>query len=190
MSRGKYIRHNIKTRIEQVHALDIRKINLNQEDMTIILRPDGHQTNYHIKNDLLHIDSHNQVVSLERTACNYGGKRYWFCCPHCSKRVAVLYELNYQYRCRKCHDLPYTTQRVQKAERLRIKARKIRDHLDASHNLFSPVMFKPKGMHWNTFYRLKVAEKRANAQSFITAAKKADIPRFLRQESRARHLSG
>lgn len=170
MYRGTYIRNNIKTRIEQVHALDIRKINLTQIGVCMILHSDGHQTNYRIRNDFLHIDSHNQVVSLETTACNYGGKRYWFSCPHCNKRVAVLYELHDQYRCRKCHDLPYTSQRVQIPERLRIKARKIRDHLDASYNLFSPVMFKPKGMHWNTFDRLKLTEKYANYRSLTAAA--------------------
>jgi hypothetical protein len=167
--RGKYIRHNIKTRIEQVHALDIRKINLSQEGVTIIIRPDGSQVTYRIRNDSVHLESHQQVIKLETTPCHYGGKRYWFLCPHCSKRVAVLYERNKLYRCRHCHNLPYTSQRVQQDERLRIKTRKIRDRLEASHNLAKPVMFKPKGMHWNTFDRLKMTEKYANYRSLAAA---------------------
>ena len=32
------------------------------------------------------------------TSCNYGGKRQWFVCPKCNKRVAILYGGRY-FRC-------------------------------------------------------------------------------------------
>ena len=48
-----------------------------------------------------------------------------------------------------------------------LKTRKIRDKLEATHNLTVPVMFKPKGMHWETFVRLVQAEKVANCNSIL-----------------------
>lgn len=46
------------------------------------------------------------IVRLDKTACNYGGFRYWFICPRCFRRVAILYGGRYFY-CRLCHDLTY-----------------------------------------------------------------------------------
>ncbi len=31
---------------------------------------------------------HRYLVDVVTTPCNYGGKRYWFNCPKCCKRVA------------------------------------------------------------------------------------------------------
>ncbi len=48
-------------------------------------------------------------VSLITTPCNLGGVRYWFGCPHCWGRVAVLYLApgDVYFRCRHCHNLSY-----------------------------------------------------------------------------------
>lgn len=50
-----------------------------------------------------------QRVNLTSTACHFGGKRYWFLCPACSKRIGVLYRPYYakDYFCRHCHRLTY-----------------------------------------------------------------------------------
>jgi hypothetical protein len=32
-----------------------------------------------------------QRINFIWTTCNYGGKRVWFICPSCGKRVAVIY---------------------------------------------------------------------------------------------------
>jgi hypothetical protein len=49
-----------------------------------------------------------QAFRVTRTACNYGGWRYWLLCPRCKRRCAVLYSRGYPYyACRKCHDLTY-----------------------------------------------------------------------------------
>ena len=48
-------------------------------------------------------------VSLVTTPCNFGGVRYWFGCPHCGRRVAVLYLApgDVYFRCRHCNNLSY-----------------------------------------------------------------------------------
>lgn len=48
-------------------------------------------------------------VELDTTHCNYGGKRYWFLCPICKKRVAKIYlpPKGKYFACRACHYLTY-----------------------------------------------------------------------------------
>ena len=50
-------------------------------------------------------------VSLVTTPCNLGGVRYWFACPHCWERVAVLYLApgDVYFRCRNCNNLSYNS---------------------------------------------------------------------------------
>ena len=45
-----------------------------------------------------------QVVWFNRTICNYGGERFWFLCPHCKVRVALLYFLDSRFLCRHCYN--------------------------------------------------------------------------------------
>ncbi|MFX0196162.1 MAG: hypothetical protein ACFFCW_08570 [Candidatus Hodarchaeota archaeon] len=49
------------------------------------------------------------TVSLVTTPCNFGGIRYWFACPSCDRRVAVLYLApgDVYFRCRHCNNLSY-----------------------------------------------------------------------------------
>ena len=48
-------------------------------------------------------------ASLLTTDCNFGGVRYWFGCPSCGRRVAVLYLApgDVYFRCRNCNNLSY-----------------------------------------------------------------------------------
>ncbi|MCD6296732.1 MAG: hypothetical protein J7M30_06220 [Deltaproteobacteria bacterium] len=32
-----------------------------------------------------------EQISFDRAPCNYGGFRTWFLCPHCRRRVALIY---------------------------------------------------------------------------------------------------
>ena len=52
-----------------------------------------------------------QHFRLTRTACNYGGWRYWLICPDCLRRCGKVYKVTIygRYKCRKCHDLTYTS---------------------------------------------------------------------------------
>ncbi|MHC4636696.1 MAG: hypothetical protein ACYTBP_08250 [Planctomycetota bacterium] len=48
-------------------------------------------------------------VRLETTPCNFGGIRYWFACPSCHRRVAVIYlsPKGHYFQCRDCNNLSY-----------------------------------------------------------------------------------
>jgi hypothetical protein len=175
MPRGEWKRTDLKTRAEQVHQLDIRKMVMTCDKYTLIFRNGCIHVQYHVAGDHLHIDSHLQKVGIERTHCHYGGYRKWFLCPQCSRRSAVLYEMNRLYLCRKCHDLPYTSQRASEFDRQLIRVRKLRDQLKCSHDLSVPVMFKPKGMHWDKFEWLKIHERLASSDYLKAMAAKLNI---------------
>jgi hypothetical protein len=95
-------------------------------------------------------------VRLQTTACHYGGIRYWFTCPAagCGRRVALLYLGRKYFACRKCYQLSYRSQREVSYDRAARQADKIRDKLDWELGILNGNGWKPKGMHWKTFYRL------------------------------------
>ena len=51
------------------------------------------------------------AVSLVTTPCNFGGVRYWFGCPSCGRRAAVLYLApgDIYFMCRHCNNLSYNS---------------------------------------------------------------------------------
>ena len=97
-----------------------------------------------------------EPVSLERSACNFGGERPWFICPgaECGRRVAVLYGPGRYFLCRHCYELVYESQRDNAMYRALHKAQSIRERLGGSANMTEPFPDKPKGMHWRTYERL------------------------------------
>jgi len=110
-----------------------------------------------------------QVISFDRTPCNYGGKRTWFLCPHCNRRVALLYGAGKYFLCRHCYNLTYASQQTQRYERLMEKARAIRKRLGGGDDLWEPFPDKPKGMHWKTYYRLQKEAEHASRFSLVLA---------------------
>lgn len=106
-----------------------------------------------------------QTIMFEWTPCNYGGKRLWFCCPRCCRRVLVVYGAGREFFCRHCYGLNYGSQHERSSDRLQRKARRVRERIGASNNLFEPIDQKPKWMHWKTFERLYELEAQANAGS-------------------------
>lgn len=162
MTRGTYHRINKQITTDEVRGLDIRKIDkkmFNYVGWTNYYTwDDGEYIEYGIETDRLILTSSDQILSLDKTRCNYGGFRYWFKCPRCSKRSEVLYEKYDEFLCRKCHKLPYSCQRESDIDRLVRKMRKIRRQLGASSNISMPIPFKPKGMHWKTFEYLREKE--------------------------------
>lgn len=51
-------------------------------------------------------------IDLTTTACRFGGKRYWFVCPMCRKRVGVIYFRSEYNACRECSYLTYETRKL------------------------------------------------------------------------------
>lgn len=102
------------------------------------------------------------------TACNFGGRRPWFRCPGfsngspCGRRVAKIYMRGRYFRCRRCHGLAYPSQTVTLGDRPLDRAQKIRMRLGGSANMTEPFPGKPKGMHWQTYWRW--SDKGRNAE--------------------------
>lgn len=65
-----------------------------------------------------------QDVKLSDSDCRYGGRRLWFTCPYCCRRVALLYIGN-RLACRRCFLLAYPSQSEGAIDRLWRKHRKL-----------------------------------------------------------------
>ncbi len=104
-------------------------------------------------------------VRLERTQCNYGGKRVWFTCPGCGSRRAVLFSADDLFRCRACHDLAYTSTRQDDIDRNTNRIRALQGRLKALPAC-DPwyVPGKPPGMHRRTYARVESELRVAIAQ--------------------------
>jgi hypothetical protein len=98
-----------------------------------------------------------EPVPLTWTACNFGGQRAWFVCPGagCGRRVAVLYGPGSYFLCRHCYDLVYESQRENGMYRALHKAQSIRERLGGSASMMKPFPERPKGMHHDTYWRLR-----------------------------------
>lgn len=174
MTRGTYHRFNKQTTTEEVRSLDIRHIYkkrfINDDWIDSYTWSDGESCEYRKKTDRLLLTSNGQTVFLDKTRCHYGGFRYWFKCPRCTKRSAVLYNRDSVFLCRQCHKLPYLSQRESEIDRLICKLRKIRKKVNASSNLSVPIVFKPKSMHWKTFDHLLDQERDISQKYAYVAA--------------------
>jgi hypothetical protein len=107
-----------------------------------------------------------ETVPLGWTVCNFGGKRPWFICPGtgCSRRVAVLYGPERYFMCRHCYDLVYESQRENAMYRALHKAQSIRRRLGGSASMMEPFPQRPKGMHHETYWRLRVEHDEAEME--------------------------
>lgn len=92
---------------------------------------------------------YEQELTICSTACHFGGFRQWWQCPRCGRRVAILYCLVGTFACRHCNNLAHRSQLESAVWRAYRRSDRSRGRLgDNSHK-------KPKGMHWQTFWRLR-----------------------------------
>jgi hypothetical protein len=180
---GSWYRWNSKRTTERQNRIDIRLLkkrgHLKDESMTIgrwTWSRNGEETGsvgYRLDSERMVLNYRHrprggewepveQHISLDRTPCNYGGYRFWFLCPHCSRRVAVLYGSGKYFLCRHCYGLTYSSQQERLGDRMLRKARKIRTRMDKNNCLFDLFPLKPKNMHWKTYDRLRNKAERAN----------------------------
>jgi hypothetical protein len=134
---------------------------------------------YSIRQDGEEEESLDYPVMLQTTSCHYGGVRYWFTCPAvgCGRRVAILYGGKI-FACRNCYQLAYQSQRETENDRLIRKADKIREKLNWGYGILNGNGWKPKGMHWKTFWRLQAIHDASVNQSLIGMAARFKINRF------------
>lgn len=97
-------------------------------------------------------------VCLTWTTCHYGGQRAWWLCPAvgCGRRVAVLYGGSV-FACRHCQRLTYRCQRETPDDRATRRADKLREQLGWVTGILNHAGGKPKGMHWQTFWRMRAS---------------------------------
>ena len=115
-------------------------------------------------------------VRLAWTDCTLGGRRAWLLCPArgCGRRVALLYIGGSGiFACRHCYRLAYASQRETPDGRAMRRAGRIRDRLGWEPGIANPEGDKPKGMHWDTFERLK-----AEHDAFANASMAGIIRKF------------
>ena len=99
-----------------------------------------------------------QSVRVSWTPCHLGGKRPWFHCPGCNRRMAKLYWGGEQvrYRCRQClGNPPYGSQTKSASGRRLYAAWKLRMRL-GSYSVNDPLPKRPLGMQRRTYNRLRV----------------------------------
>ena len=117
----------------------------------------------------------DELVDLDRTACNYGGTRTWFRCPRCGRRVAVLFG-GKRFWCRHCHCVAYAVENEDKISRLLRRSNKLRERVQAKAGTAYPVVFKPKGMHQKTFDRIRWEIQELEMSFWMHAAQRFGIP--------------
>ncbi len=109
---GSYYRWNTSTTTEEVHRVDIRFLkkmdylspgtygslawNCGGEPTGSISFETTHDAIYLKYNQRQYGEDwqqRNERIAFDWTPCNYGGSRQWLICPHCGKRVAIVYGL-------------------------------------------------------------------------------------------------
>lgn len=113
--------------------------------LTLVYRIGAHGGGWH---DML------ERIDLETTPCHYGGHRPWFRCPGCQSRRRVLYSVGGVFRCRRCHDLAYTSTRqdAQARSARRIAALHARLEVPGADLYATPL--RPASMRQATYRRI------------------------------------
>jgi hypothetical protein len=106
-----------------------------------------------------------QPVYFSWTRRQAGGRRPWFLCPRCIRRVALLYLRGERWACRICCDLAYRSELELKGYRGLMKARKIQARLGGDRRGFE-FPDKPPRMHWKTYERWRRKHAAAVAKSW------------------------
>ena len=114
-----------------------------------------------------------QRIDVTHTNCHFGGRRWWFLCPGCKRRCAILYPT----LCRLCRALSYRSMKQSPADRRLEKAIALRKRLGQSEGgVLVPFPQKPKYMHWHTYFQLRLEALKEEA--IILDRFRARMPRL------------
>jgi hypothetical protein len=172
---GRHWRYGTKETTDNRHALDVRKLqrsgvlrpgyscqwswSVNKKEVACInLRSTSESVIflYRCRTGGGDWQDMQYPVPVEWTTCHFGGQRAWFRCPvvGCVRRVAILYS-GVVFACRHCYHLVYGSQREDLPDRVARRADKIRKKLGWEPGILNHNGWKPKGMHWQTFEKLR-----------------------------------
>jgi hypothetical protein len=117
-----------------------------------------------------------QAIRLVATIPPFGGRRWWFLCPHSGRRVMKLH-LPFGARVfasRQAYQLGYTVQRESAEDQAYRRARKARARIGGGPNLMERLPAKPKWMRWATYWRHVDACQRAERDTLEFLAANAE----------------
>jgi hypothetical protein len=153
-------RPGFRDKLEDYQQIDIRKLTL--EPGTTGSLPDDPAIRYFVADDswirLSYIyqngsgiwQSADRDISITYTKQHFGGRRAWFACCTCGKRVAILYNKGPRLGCRTCLNLVYRSQAERYWDRAeRMAARVLGKLIDGGDQIL-----KPSRMRWTTFEKL------------------------------------
>ena len=92
-------------------------------------------------------------IQLSKSACHYGGHRFWWLCPKCHQRTSILYCAGL-YVCRHCINANYGSQLQQPIDRLFSRIADIRARLGWQQGVIHGIGARPRYMHSKTLDRL------------------------------------
>jgi len=72
------------------------------------------QANQQLKEKLIssQLEIEGISVTFSYSITRFGGKRLWFCCPNCGRRVGIIYRsIDNRVGCKQCLGLKYRKQR-------------------------------------------------------------------------------
>lgn len=104
-----------------------------------------------------------QMFQVQWTRCNFGGRRPWFICKHCGKRVGKLY-VGLAIACRHCFNGAYPSQHLGKNARAHRRACEIRFSLGGEPSIRGDFPERPPRMWRRTYGRLRFEAERLEAQ--------------------------
>jgi ribosomal protein L37AE/L43A len=118
------------------------------------------------------VSGRSYPIYFNQTSLTYGS-RNWYSCPACGRRCAVLYHSGI-FACRKCAKPSYSSQNDSEHECLANRIIKLRTQLwgdkwPCNNDLMENCIDwpKPKGKHWNKFYRDRAAIIRLEKKRFM-----------------------
>jgi hypothetical protein len=116
------------------------------------------------------IDGQSEVrteVEIRGRPCRYGGQRFYFHCPHCSRtcEIVVMTTSGRAWGCRKCLKLRYESQRLSQRHRLDRRAAHLQ-HRAGTENDHGWII-KHKWMRWPTFNSLMDRANELEAESTL-----------------------
>ena len=110
-------------------------------------------------------------VWLSWTRPNYGGSRPWFLCPHCGRRVQILYYQRDSFACRTCSDLAYQSTRLSAVRRAERKIGQLKVKLLKSEGM-------ARGLYAGT--RARIEERISDLEDSLSQLQFAELCKHVR----------